>query len=82
MKIELPSLMTAVQNAIENPTVVESSYTNSYVFIDHASTNFTGEPLKVPVKITEGTSARVKTVFFSGSTKPENTVYRNSDDER
>lgn len=62
---ELPSIAHAVAEAIDNPTHIEKSHSNSYVFVSYASTNRSGDPLRVPVKIVEGTSARMKTFYFA-----------------
>jgi len=77
--INLPSLQLAVENAVSQPTHVEESYGNSVVFIDASSTNASGDPLRVPVKIvTEGTG-RVKTVLFASSTASRKVLWRRSD---
>jgi hypothetical protein len=65
--IELPSIMEAVTNAVTNPTKIESSYGNSVIFFDQNTTNASGDALIVPVKIVDGTSGRVKTVYFASS---------------
>ncbi|RVG48074.1 hypothetical protein CN162_12560 [Sinorhizobium meliloti] len=76
--IELPSLMEALSTAIQAPTHVEASHTNSYVFVDSGSTNASGNPLRIPVKVIEGTSGLIKTAFFSDTLKPGTIVYRRS----
>jgi hypothetical protein len=63
----------AVGNAIAAPTRIEESYNRSYIFIDEGTTNASGDPLVVPVKVVEGTSARVKSFFF-GSNDPNAVV--------
>lgn len=75
VQIDLPSIATSVENAIVNPTHVEESYNNSYVFVDGLTTNSSGDPLRVPVKLVSGTSARVKTVFF-GTAAPKPIIWR------
>lgn len=72
--IELPSIDASVENAIVNPTHVEVSYNNSYVFVDANSTNSSGDPLRVPIKVVTGTSGRVKTIFF-GTAAPKPIVW-------
>jgi hypothetical protein len=69
--IELPSVSEAVTNAIKNPTQVESSHTNSFVYVDAETTNQSGDPLRVPVKIIEGTSGLLKSAYFA---TPEGTA--------
>jgi hypothetical protein len=76
--IELPSIHQSVERAIVHPSHIEASYSNSYVFVDAETTNAFGDPLRVPVKIVEGTSARVKTVFFATTSGAPNIVWRKS----
>jgi hypothetical protein len=67
----LPSVEFAVFDTLRNPTHVEKSYESSYVFVNARATNRSGDPLRVPVKIVSGTSARVKSFYFATpSTKP------------
>lgn len=66
--VELPSVEAAIENAIVNPTHVEKSYNRSYVFVDASSTNWSGDPLRVPVKVVgdeESTSSRLKSAYFA-----------------
>jgi len=74
--IELPSITEATEQAISNPTQVEKSYNNSYVFVDAGTTNAGGDPLRVPVKRVSETSGRVKTVFFASTEGSRNVIYR------
>lgn len=75
--IELPCVTSAVEKAIVNPTVVEESYDNSFVFVDEETTNKSGDPLRVPVKVIEGTnSGRVKTAYFATSDEQKPVRYR------
>jgi hypothetical protein len=62
---DLPSLAHAVEQAVRHPSRIEKSYGGSYVFVCDASTNRSGDPLRVPVKIVQGTSARLKTFYFA-----------------
>lgn len=78
---ELPSIEHAVEQAIVNPTYVEKSYKNSYVFVDTSSTNSSGDPLRVPVKVVTGTSGRVKTFFFGDVAGTPEIVSKSSNDE-
>jgi hypothetical protein len=62
----VPSFVAAVETAITNPTHVESSLVpNKYVFVDARTANASGDPLRVPVKLVDGTSARTSTLFFA-----------------
>lgn len=74
--IDLPSIDTGVTNAVTTPTHVERSYGNSYVYVDARSTNSTGDPLRVPVKVVAGTSARVKSVYFASTPGGADVVWR------
>ncbi|MGE7367923.1 hypothetical protein ACQKKX_02480 [Neorhizobium sp. NPDC001467] len=79
--IELPSIESAVAQTIVNPTHVEVSYGNSYVFVDIDSTNASGDPLRVPVKMITSDSGRVKTAYFASTNgTPELAYVRNSRD--
>lgn len=75
VKVELPSISTAIEKAICNPTDVEQSdpeqHPKSYVYVDSETTDHQGQPLSVPVKIIEGTSALLKTVFFAEASSPQ-----------
>jgi len=78
--IHLPSIQTAVESAIANPSHVEASYGNSYIFVDQGSTNKSGDPLRVPVKMIDGTSSgRVKTAYFA-STESQKPIVWSRDD--
>ncbi|MCF6122505.1 MULTISPECIES: hypothetical protein [Mesorhizobium] len=80
--VELPSIEIAVGSAISNPTHVEKSYGNSVVFVDTESTNATGDPLRLPVKLVgDGTSGRVKTFYFAETTGDRELVYRRPDEQ-
>jgi hypothetical protein len=73
--ILLPSVQSAVEKAIVEPTHVEQSYGGSYVFVDRESTNRSGDPLRVPVKLIGERSGRVRTAYFAETTGP-NVVWR------
>lgn len=77
--INLPSLQIAVENAVSRPTHVEESYGNSVVFIDALSTNASGDPLRVPVKIISEGTGRIRTVLFASSTASRKILWRRSD---
>jgi hypothetical protein len=72
----LPSFTHAISGAITLPTHVEKSYGSSYVFVDSESTNASGDPLRVPVKLVEGTSGRVTTAFFATTRGPREIIWR------
>jgi len=74
--ILLPSVFGSIEQTIINPTHIESSYRNSYVFVNAETTNWSGDPLRIPVKIIEGTSGLLKTVYFASSSGVPNIVWR------
>ncbi len=51
VKVELPSIYQAVEQAIKDPTHIEQSYSNSYVYVDAKSTNAGGEALNKRQKL-------------------------------
>jgi hypothetical protein len=73
---ELPSIVNAVINAISNPTHVEKSHGGSVVFVDAATTNASGDPLRVPVKRVIGTSGRVRTFYFATASSAVDIIWR------
>lgn len=73
-----PSFEQAIVHAVTQPTTVEQHYVNSYTFVG-TSTNFVGHPIRVPVKIVQGTSGRVATVFFANTPAPAFVVWKASD---
>jgi hypothetical protein len=72
----LPSMSSAVQAAISNPTSVENPRVGSYVYVSEDTTNFSGDPLRVPVKHIAGTSGLVKTLYFASTDGARNTIWR------
>jgi hypothetical protein len=76
LSFPLPSIVHAVGNAIMDPTHVEEGHSNSVVFVDVNSTNASGDPLRVPVKIITGASGRVKTFFFASSNATPKIIFR------
>ncbi|MBS9720050.1 hypothetical protein JYU29_05025 [Tianweitania sp. BSSL-BM11] len=68
---DFPSIVEAVGNAIREPSRIEPSYKNSVVYVDENSTNRRGHPLRVPVKIIEGTSSGLIKTFFFASTEDD-----------
>lgn len=77
---ELPSIRSAVEKAISEPTHVERSHTGSYVYVDAGSTNRSGDPLRVVVRRIEGTSGRVATFYFASAENPGKVVYRRTNE--
>jgi hypothetical protein len=73
--IELPSLTAAIERAVANPTHVEKSYEDSYVFVDSNTVNRAGDPLRVPVKVVAGTSGRVKSAYFASVERPGSIIW-------
>ena len=78
--LELPSVAAATEAALVNPTHVEQSYNRSFVFVGAGSTNASGDPLRIPVRVVEGTSARVKTVYFATTQTGDNVIWRRNDE--
>jgi hypothetical protein len=74
--IELPSLYFAMEKAIANPTHVESSHSNTYVFVDTTTTNAAGDPFRIPVRLIAGTtSGRITTAYFAKKVGAVNYLY-------
>jgi hypothetical protein len=63
----LPSMILAVENTLINPTHNEKSRSNSYVYVDDQTTNASGDPFRIPVKVIDATSALVRTFFFAST---------------
>ena len=79
--IELPSLIHGMTNTLEQPAYIEQgNRPNTYVYVDPTSTNASGDPFRVPVKIISGTSALVKTAFFASPENPPLIVWRRGDE--
>jgi hypothetical protein len=74
--ILLPAIYASVSQCIVNPTYIEASYKNSFVFVDAESTDASGGPLRIPVRIVEGTSGRVTSAYFAHVTGSPNIVWR------
>ena len=56
-----------IEDTVKNPTAVYASTgypTGNYIYSSTSNT-FEGNPCNVPVKVVEGTSARVKTAIFT-----------------
>jgi hypothetical protein len=75
---ELPAIQGAVAKTLTAPTYVATSYNRSLVFVDEGSTNASGQPLRVAVRIVSETSARMKTFFFADGSA-DNVIYRKED---
>lgn len=80
VRSDLPSIIAAVHNAVTNPTLVAKSYGSSYIYVDHGSTNASGDPLRVPVKVVGEKTGRIRSFFFAEANFDEDVVYRRSDD--
>jgi hypothetical protein len=78
--IGLPCIDTAMTKAICNPTHVEGSYGNSVVYVDAETTNVSGDPFRVPVKIVSGTSGRVKSFYFASSNSTGKIIWSRGDE--
>jgi hypothetical protein len=65
--LELPSMAEAIKKAVINPTRTKQNRPRSVVYIDDATTNAGGDPLIIPCRIVEGTSARVTSIYFASS---------------
>jgi len=76
--ILLPSIHGAIERTIVYPTHIQASYGNAFVFVDAETTNWSGDPFHVPVKIIEGTSARIRTAYFAGPAGNPQIVWRRS----
>lgn len=76
LQVHLPSVRGAITSTISNPTHVEADPRGSYIFVDEATTNSSGNPLRVPVKAVEGTSGLVKTAFFAETKSSRTIVWR------
>ena len=71
-RMELPSQRAALEDAVANYTAIHASMTNpekSFVIVSDSFTYF-DDPVVVPVRQVKGTSFRVATAYFSGSTYP------------
>jgi hypothetical protein len=76
----LPSMIMAVENTLINPTHIEKSRSNSYVYVDAQTTNSSGDPFRVPVKVIDATSALVKTFFFASTRVSDEAIVWRRDD--
>ena len=71
----MPMMIEAVAKALREPTLVEPSRPGAYVFVDGETTNHGGDPLRIPVKVVEGTSAVVKTFYFGTTSAPRPPIW-------
>lgn len=75
--IDLPSLMAGLEGTISNPSHIETgNRENTLIYVDEHSTNASGDPFRVPVKVIEGTSGLLKTAYFATPTNPGLVVWR------
>jgi hypothetical protein len=82
LPIELPSMLLAIKAAIANPSWIEASRTNvkSFIFVDANTTNRSGDPLRIPIKLIVGTSGLVKTAYFAKSPTFPRIIWRRNND--
>jgi hypothetical protein len=77
---DMEQMVEAVRHGLMHPTHLEGSYGDSIVFIDAGTTNFSGDPLQVPVKPIAGTtSGRVRTFYFGSVSSTANIIWRRPD---
>lgn len=71
-----------IKNAVGTwPYYVEKSYNDSFVFVDAGSTNFSGDPLRIPIKQIVGTtSGRVKTFYYAATSDTADIIWRRQSD--
>jgi len=74
--VELPSILSAAARAITHPSRVEQSHSNTYVYVDASTTNASGDPLRVPVRLVRGTSGRVTSVYFASRPATAYVIWR------
>ena len=74
--VGLPSFDVALTEALMRPDSILRSRRRSLVFVKHATTNWTGQPLCVPVKlIGNGRPGYVKTAYFGNFRAHGGAVY-------
>ena len=76
--ILLPSIIQAVERTVVNPTSVFQRSASTFVYSDDNTTNHSGDPLLVPVKVVQGTSGRVRTFYFASTENFANVIWRKS----
>ncbi len=74
----LPSIIQAVEKTVVNPTSVFQRSASTFVYSDDNTTNHSGDPLLVPVKVVQGTSGRVRTFYFASTENFANVIWRKS----
>ncbi len=75
---ELPSILIAVSQCVAEPSFVAKSYGSSYVFGDEQSTNRSGLPLLVAVKVVDQSFGRVRSFYFARPPMAVNILWRRS----
>lgn len=70
-----------IEQVLTSPSHVEKSYNNSYVFVDKKLTNASGDHFRLPVKVVDGTSARIKSFYFATPNSTTNVIWNESDGE-
>ena len=76
----LPSIIQAVGDTVVNPTRVAQREKDVFVYTNGNTTNRSGKPLQVPVKIVQGTSARVRSFYYASTTISDTVIWGGSDD--
>jgi hypothetical protein len=76
--IELPSIYSSIERTIIAPTHIQKSYKNSFVFMDVNTTNASGDPFRIPVRLVEGTSGRITTALFAAPPSSAIVIWRGS----
>lgn len=76
--ILLPSIIQAVEKTVVNPTSVFQRSASTFVYSDDETTNRSGDSLLVPVKVVQGTSARVRTFYFASTENFATVIWRKS----
>ena len=76
--ILLPSIIQAVERTVVNQTSVFQRSASTFVYSDDNTTNHSGDPLLVPVKVVQGTSGRVRTFYFASTENFANVIWRKS----
>ena len=61
-----------------NPTSVFQRSASTFVYSDDKTTNHSGDPLLVPVKVVQGTSGRVRTFYFASTENFATVIWRKS----
>lgn len=78
-----PSINAAIVEGLTNPTHIESRKPGHYLFVDSTSTNQSGDAMRMPLKVIEGTSARLQSVYFASTSEDgSNVIWRSSNGKK